>query len=62
MGSIRIGSTDVLNCLKHLYRLGEPLRTVRIFGELTRSSTEQYDSGESAGDLIRIHIRISSPS
>ena len=33
-----------------------------FFGELTRSSKEQYDSGESAGDLIRIHIRNSSPS
>ena len=62
MGLIRIGSTDVLNSLKHAYRHGEPLRTVRFFGELTRSSTEQYDSGESAGDLIRIHIRIGSPS
>ena len=56
MGFIRIGSTDVLNSLKHPYRHGD------FFGELTRSSTEQYESGESAGDLIRIHIRISSPS
>ena len=62
MGFIRIDSTDVLNSMKHPYRLGEPLRTVRFFGELTRSSTEQYVSGLLAGDLIRIHIRISSPS
>ena len=63
MGFNRIGGTDVLNSLKHPYRLGEPLRTSEIFfEELTRSSTEQYDSGESAGDVIRIHIRISSPS
>ena len=62
MGFIRIGSTDVLKSLKHAYRLGEPLRIVRLLGELTRSSTEQYDSGESASDLIRIHIRIISPS
>ena len=31
MGFIRIGSTDVLNSLKHPYQLGEPLRTVRFF-------------------------------
>ena len=49
MGFIRIGS------LKHPYRPGEPWDSL---GELTRSSTEQYDSGESAGDQIRIHIRI----
>ena len=34
MGFIRIGGTDVLNSLKHLYRHGKPLRTVRIFGRI----------------------------
>ena len=34
MSFIPIGSTDVLNSLKHPYRLGEPLRTVRFLGRI----------------------------
>ena len=62
MGFIRIGSTDVKTVWNIRIGLTNRWEPWDFFGELTRSSTEQYDSGESAGDLIRIHIRSSSPS
>ena len=61
MASIRVGSADVLNILKHPYHLANGGERWRFFGELTRSSTEQYDSGESAGEPLRIDIRTRSP-
>ena len=63
IGFIRIGSTDVSNSLNTRIGLANRWEPWDFGGgELTRSSTKQYASGESAGDLIRIHIRISSPS
>jgi hypothetical protein len=69
MASIRVGSTDVLNISKHPYHLangGERGRTAEnggdFFGKITHSSTEQYDTGELAGEPLRIDIRTRSPS